>query len=103
MATIHGPNSPVARCRVCGAQRQMHMLSHIPWSHDRDHAFEAETVADFEPGDLSVEQLVTEIFAHEKTPRAVACGKELHHRVRLELGVDVEDLTATLGASAEAF
>lgn len=96
MVAIPRADSPIAQCRVCGVGQQFHKASDIPHSADRDHPFEAETIADFEPSDLNVEQLVSEIFAHPNQPRAVACGKELHKRVRLELGVDVQDLIEVL-------
>lgn len=96
MATIHAPTSPVARCSVCGVQRQFHVKSDVPHSADRDHAFVAETIADFEPGDLTPAQLVAEIFAHPNTPRAVSCGDELRDRVRSVLGVSWGDLSEAL-------
>lgn len=83
--TIWRPGSPLERC-TCGMQRQC---------HDRAselHTFAAETLADYEPGDLSPEQLVSEIFAKPNSPRAVACGVELRARVKSVLGVDHEDL-----------
>lgn len=96
MATIHAPASSVARCSVCGVQRQFHVASDVPHSADRDHAFVAETIDDFEPGDLTPEQLVSEIFAHPNTPRAASCGDELRTRVRSVLGVAWDDLTEAL-------
>ena len=96
MATIHAPTSPVARCSVCGVQRQFHTASDVPHSADRDHAFVAETAVDFEPGDLSPRQLVDEIFAHRHTPRAVACGTELRARVKSVMGVAADDLMEAL-------
>jgi len=96
MATIHAPTSPVARCSVCGVQRQFHIASDVPRSADRDHPFVAETIDDFEPGDLTPEQLVSEIFARPNTPRAVSCGDELRTRVRAVLGVAWDDLSEAL-------
>lgn len=96
MATIYAPTSPVARCSACGVQRQFHVASDIPHSADRDHAFVAETVADFEPGDLTPPQLVAEIFAHPNTPRAVSCGNELRAQVGRVVGVSWDDLTEAL-------
>lgn len=96
MATIHAPTSPVARCSVCGVARQFHTASDVPHSADRDHDFVAETVADFEPGDLSPAQLVGEIFNHPNEPRAVACGTELRAQVRSVLGVSWDDLQEAL-------
>lgn len=114
MATIHAPTSPVARCSVCGAQRQFHVKSDVPHSADRDHAFVAETAADFEPGDLTPAQLVSEIeFARSRSHnltnsepvsdeswdeasrldvRVEACRVELKARVRAVFGVDWDDL-----------
>lgn len=96
MATIYAPTSPVARCSVCGVQRQFHIASDVPHSADRDHEFVAETAADFEPGDLNPAQLVAEIFAHSNEPRAVACGNELRVRLRREWGVSWDDLQEAL-------
>lgn len=96
MATIYAPTSPVAKCSACGVQRQFHTASDIPYSADRDHAFTAETVADFEPADLTPAQLVAEIFAHPNAPRAVACGDELRAQVDRVLGVSWDDLTEAL-------
>ena len=96
MATIYAPTSPVARCSVCGSQRQFHVKSDVPHSSDRDHDFVAETVADFEPADLDPAQLVAEIFDHPNTDRAVACGTELRAQVRRILGVSWSDLQEAL-------
>ena len=96
MATIHAPKSPLARCSICGVQRQFHTASDVPRSRDRDHAFVAETVSDFEPGDLSPAQLVAEVFDKPNTPRAVACGEELRRQVRTVLGVSHDDLLEAL-------
>lgn len=96
MATIYASTSPVARCSVCGVHRQFHFKSDVPHSADRDHAFVAETVADFEPGDLTPAQLVDEIFAHPNTARAVACGVELRARIASEWGIGWEDLQEAL-------
>lgn len=96
MATIHAATSPVARCSVCGVQRQFHTASEIPHSADRDHEFIAETAADFEPGDLSPAQLVNEIFAKPNTSRAVACSVELRLRLIREWGVSMDDLQEAL-------
>lgn len=96
MATIYAPTSPLARCSACGVQKQFHAKSDVPHSADRDHAFVAETVSDFEPWDLTPVQLVTEILALPNTPRAVACGDELRDRVRSVLGVSWDDLSEAL-------
>lgn len=96
MATIHAPTSPVARCSACGVQRQFHFASDVPHSADRDHEFVAETVADFEPGDLSPAQLVAEIFTQPNTARAGACGIELHARLAKDFGVSWDDLQEAL-------
>ena len=96
MATIYRPDSPVARCSSCGVHRQFHSDTGIPYAHERDHAFVAETIADFEPGDLTPAQLVAEIFAHPNAPRAVACGGELRTRVEYVLGVAWDDLSEAL-------
>lgn len=95
-AVIHAPASPVARCSVCGVQRQFHTASDIPHSADRDHEFTAETAADYEPADLTPAHLVGEIFAHPNEPRAVACGIELRVRVDRVLGVSWDDLQEAL-------
>lgn len=96
MATIHAPTSPVARCSVCGVQLQFHRLSDVPHSADRDHAFVAEAVADFEPSDLDPRQLADEIFRCPNEPRAVACGDELRSRFRKEWGVDWAEMQEAL-------
>ena len=96
MAVIHAPTSPVARCSVCGVHRQFHFKSDVPRSADRNHAFVAETVADFEPGELNPAQMVAEIFNHPNTPRAVACGDELRDRIKALTGVSWEDLQEAL-------
>lgn len=96
MATIHAPTSPVARCSSCGVQRQFHTASDVPHSSDRDHDFVAETIEDFEPGDLTPAQLVSEIFDRPNTLRAVSCGDELRARVRTVLGVAWDDLSEAL-------
>jgi hypothetical protein len=96
MAVIHAPTSPVARCSICGVQRQFHSASEVPHSADRDHAFAAETVADFEPSDLGPGQLVAEIFAQPNSPRAVACGHELRVRLLTDFGASWEDLQEAL-------
>jgi hypothetical protein len=117
MATIHRPDSPVARCRVCGVHRQFHTASDVPHSAGRDHAFDAETVADFEPGDLTPLQLVAEIDANdgsyvleniarpseadrstasEMDERARQCRVELKARVLMVLGISFDDLEGAL-------
>lgn len=96
MATLWAETSPLARCSACGVQRQFHIASDVPRSADRDHMFVAETVADFEPCDLTPVQLVTEIFAHPNTTRAVACGDELRARVPAIMGVSWDDLSEAL-------
>lgn len=96
MAKIWKADSPLARCCVCGVHRQYHVASDVPHSADRDHAFVAETIADFEPGDLTPAQLVSELFAHPNTPRAVSCGDELRTRIPAMLGVSWDDLSEAL-------
>lgn len=96
MATIHAPTSPVARCRLCGVSNQFHSDTGIVGAHVRDHEFAAETVADFEPFDLTPPQLVVEIFAHPNESRAVACGDELRLRLAKEFGVSWDDLQEAL-------
>lgn len=96
MATIWAPTSSLARCSTCGVQRQFHFKSDVPRSADRDHEFVAETVADFEPGDLSPEQMVAEIFAHPNTPRAAACGEVLRGCIKSLTGVSWDDLAEAL-------
>ncbi|RYF11401.1 MAG: hypothetical protein EOO77_19440 [Oxalobacteraceae bacterium] len=88
--TIWHPGSALERCSVCGNQRQFH--DRAPEPHD----LVPETLADYEPGDLSPEQLVSEIFGKPHTPRAVACGHELRTRVKSVLGVDHQDLQEAL-------
>jgi hypothetical protein len=96
MATIWPETNALARCSVCGVQRQFHFKSDVPHSADRDHAFSAETIADFEPGDLTPAQLVSEIFHQPNSPRAVSCGDELRTRVPALLGVSWDDLSEAL-------
>lgn len=96
MANIYASTSPVARCSICGVQRQYHTASDIPHSADRDHDFVVETAADFEPGDLNPAQLVAEIFGNPNSPRAVACGAELRARFPREWGVSWDDLQEAL-------
>lgn len=84
--TIYRPGSALERCSVCGMQRQYHDRASEP------HELVPETLADYEPGDLSPAQLVGEIFDRPNSPRAVACGVELRARVKSVLGVDHEDL-----------
>lgn len=88
--TIWKPGDALERCSVCGLQRQY---------HDRAselHDIVPETLADYEPVDLSPAQLVSEIFDKHHSPRAVACGAELRTRVRYVLGVDHDDLMEAL-------
>lgn len=114
MATIFAPTSPVARCSICGVERQFHVASDVPHSANRDHPFVAETIDDFEPGDLAPEQLVYAIAgdsgrSHNLTNsepvsdkswdeasrldvRVEACRTELKARVRAVFGVDWDDL-----------
>lgn len=88
--TIWKPGSALERCSVCGLQRQYHDRASEP------HELVPETLADHEPGDLSPEQLLSEIFSKPNSPRAVACGAELRARVKSVLGVDHEDLMEAL-------
>lgn len=96
MAAIWPATNALARCSVCGILRQFHFASDVPRSVDRDHSFVAETIADFEPGDLTPAQLVSEIFAHPNTPRAVSCGDELRTRLQSLVGVSWDDLSEAL-------
>lgn len=118
MASIPAPTSPVARCSACGVQRQFHFASAVPHSADRDHEFVAETIDDFEPGDLSGAQLVDAITVansrYYKVNRAMdmtdadwtesdhhharmtACRAELKSRVRAVFGVDWDDLMGSI-------
>lgn len=93
MATIWKAGDALERCSVCGLQRQFHDRASEP------HELVPETLADYEPGDLSPAQLVSEIFDKPHSPRAVACGEELRARVKSVLGVDHEDLTEASGMS----
>lgn len=86
IVTIWRPGSALERCSICGNQRQFH--DRAPEPHD----FVPETLGDYEPADLSPEQLVSEIFDKPHTPRAVACGIELRVRVSTVMGVDYRDL-----------
>lgn len=103
--TIWRPGSALERCSVCGNQRQFH--DRAPEPHD----LVPETLADYEPGDLSPEQLVSEISrlgfpngmkltgwtaTDEDIVRSGACRAELHARVHGILGVDYEDLQEAL-------
>lgn len=88
--TIWKPGSALERCSVCGLQRQFHDRASEP------HELVPETLTDFEPGDLSPAQLVSEIFGKPHSPRAVACGEELRARVKAVLGVHHEDLMEAL-------
>lgn len=90
-ATIWRADSPLARCRECGAMQQFHGTPNFSCA-----SFVAETAADIEPGDLAAVDLTREIFAHPNTPRAVACGAELRTRVLSVLGVDADDLLEAL-------
>lgn len=118
MANIYASTSPVARCSTCGVQRQFHAASTVPHSADRDHEFVAETIDNFEPGDLSPEQLCVAISRASdrwsalltKDPmtdddwwesdrcdaRAKACRTELKSRVRTVFGVDWDDLMGSI-------
>lgn len=83
-------DSALCRCRVCGLQRQYHDRASEP------HDLIPETLADYEPAELSPEQLVAEIFGKPNSPRAVACGDELRGRVLTVMGVDWDDLREAL-------
>jgi hypothetical protein len=100
MATIYRADSPVARCRVCGVHRQFHTAGDVPHSADRDHAFEAEMVADFEPCDLTPAQLVAEIVEADgrltRATRTHACLVELRARILKDMGVSWDDLLEAL-------
>jgi hypothetical protein len=88
--TIWRPGSALERCSVCGLQRQYHDRASEP------HDLVPETLADYEPGDLSPPQLVSEIFDKPNSPRAVACGAELRARIQTVMGVDFQDLQEAL-------
>ncbi len=88
--TIWRPGSALERCSICGLQRQYHDRASEP------HDLVPETLSDYEPGDLSPEQLVSEIFAKPNSPRAVACGAELRARIQTVMGIDHEDLMEAL-------
>jgi len=118
MATIWSPTSPLARCSTCGVQQQFHTASTVPHSADRDHPFVAETIDDFEPGDLTPEQLVVAITiaslrsakltapanvpdadwdeASRLDDRVSACRTELKARFRAVFGVDWDDLMGSI-------
>lgn len=118
MAAIFAPTSSVARCSVCGVQFQFHVASAVPHSADRDHEFVAETIDDFEPGDLSSAQLVDAIAGASERYRKVnllldmtdadwnesdhhagrmnACRAELKSRVRAVFGVDFDELMGAI-------
>lgn len=118
MAAIYAPTSPLARCSTCGVQRQFHFSSDVPRSADRDHEFVAETIDDFEPGDLTPEQLViAATVASERwrkvnqldpmtdadwaasdrfDARMTACRVELKARVRAVFGVGWDDLMGSI-------
>jgi len=86
MATIYRHDSPVAHCRICGTQRQFHGRSIEP------HDFEAETAADFEPAELTPEQLIGEMLGGATADRKRACRDALREAVKTTMGVDWEDL-----------
>lgn len=96
MATIWPATHALARCSTCGVQRQFHFASDVSLSADRDHAFVAETIDDYEPGDLTPEQLVGEIFRQPNSPRAVSCGDELRTRIPALIGITWDDLSEAL-------
>lgn len=88
--TIWRPGSALEQCSVCHMQRQFHDRASEP------HDFVAMTLADFDPEELSPEQLSAEIFRAPHTPRAVACGQELRRQVKAIIGVDWDDLQEAL-------
>lgn len=118
MATIYAPSSPVARCSQCGVQRQFHAASSVPLSADRDHEFIAETIDDFDPGDLSLKQLVdaidkaarrwTKLLSQDRLTeaewtesdrcdaRVKSCRTEMKSRVRAVFGVDWDELMGSI-------
>lgn len=118
MAVIHAPASPCARCSVCGVQRQFHFQSDVPHSRDRDHEFLAETIRDFDPGDLTPAQLCDAIGgavlrsealtnkdpvfdaeweeASRHDARAELCRTELKARVRTVFGVTWDELVGAV-------
>jgi len=91
VVTIWRADSPLARCRNCGATQQNHGRPNFSCTD-----FVAETAADLEPGELSPADLVSEIFAHPNTLRAMACGGELRERLMSVMDVDVDDLLEAL-------
>lgn len=120
-ATIFRPDSALARCKVCGVQRQFHGMSLVannPFDRQRDHAFEAETAEDIDPADLRTDDLIRlcdrgdarrrELETGDTSPtdqakadelyrRVEACRAELKARVRAVFGVSWDDLRETVG------
>ena len=103
--TIWRPGDALERCSVCGNQRQFH--DRAPEPHD----LVPETLADYEPCDLSPEQLVSEInrigypsdmrltgwpATDVIVSRSNECRTELRNRVQSMLGVDFQDLQEAL-------
>ena len=105
-ATIWRADSPLARCRNCGAMQQNHGRPNFTCT-----AFEAETAADIEPYDLSPEDLVREITrlgypvgarltgwtaTDADIERTEKCRLALRNHISTLTGVDFEDLTGSL-------
>lgn len=119
-ATIWRNNSALARCKVCGVQRQFHGLSPNPqnaWDRPRDHAFEAVTADDINPADLLTDDLIRhcdqsdarrkqletgdtseadQVEANRLYERVEACRIELKARVLSVFGVSWDDLCQTM-------
>jgi hypothetical protein len=110
--TIWRADSPLSRCRECGAMQQFHGKPNFSCT-----SFVAETAADIEPGDLSGEDLAREIArlgypadmgltgwttTDADIERSRNCRDELRARVLPALGVDWDDLLAALAAPTKA-
>lgn len=99
-------DSPLCRCRVCGSQRQYHDRASEP------HDLIPETLADYDPAELSPEQLVSEInrlgaasmgltgwtATDADIARCNACRDELRARVGTDMGIDYDDLVGSIAA-----
>lgn len=107
-ATIWRADSPLARCKHCGVQRQFHGLSDHPLNaldRPRDHAFEAETADDLDPAYLSNADLIRNCDAMEMRAnksagdemRILECRAEISARIKAVFGVGFDDLRQTMG------
>jgi hypothetical protein len=120
-ATIWRADDALARCNVCGVQRQFHGMSSVPTNvHDRprDHAFEAETADDIDPADLRTDDLIRHCNQAASQERALprnehptdeewaeidrlsarvdACRNELKARVKAVFGLTWDQLQQTV-------